>query len=130
MSGIVPPDSLAILRNTWLKHADTNQATVTVPGVSVPDGEGGFVKTDPEVTTYPATQSALGGSEQETVIQERYAEENLSIIFLPHDARVTARSTIVWNGVRQYEVVGIIPQRDLQVRRKVIVRLMGNVEES
>lgn len=126
---IVPNTSLSILRQTWEGHA-TLEAIVFNPGEPVEDGEGGYTEGEAVPTLYEASQKPLGTSETEAVVQQRYVDEDLSVIFLPHDAVVTTRSHIVLERSRRYEVLGVVPRKNLLARKKLIVRFVGEVEES
>lgn len=123
---LVPRVSLDVLRQTWRDNA--KEACEVLNPVTVDDGRGGKRITGTTSKHYPASRAPLGGQGNagiEQIVRERHVTEGISALYLPHDADVQEGAKLVLNETERFEVLGVVPPRSSQVRRKVVVRLMG-----
>lgn len=131
VSTSIPDQHIEQLRREWLAQAKES-AVVRTPIVE-DDGDGGKRDTG-EVSTYgPVAASRApytSATAADRVLAERENTQAMYVIFLPHDAEVTHRSTIVMNGVEVFRVQAVMPKRTYQVKRRALARYAGLVGES
>lgn len=122
---VIPDPHLEAMREEW--RAGARETVVITTPIEQPDGQGGFEDTGQVVTEgpLPCSKGPIGQAVGERVVQERENTESLHVIYVPHDAAVSYRSTLVLNGNERFQAVAVVPRRTYQVKRRVLARYAG-----
>lgn len=127
---VIPEQHLDAMRAEW-RRAARETVVITTP-IEQEDGQGGYQDTGAVVTEgpLPCSKGPVGSDVGSRVLQERENTESLHVIYVPHDAAVSYRSTLVLNGNERFQAVAVVPRRTYQVKRRVLARYAGVVESA